>query len=69
MKNLYEKVADKVLPKFSEVCKNGKCKHPVCECGHCQRNYHIGKTGACTKLDLDLRVCKCKQFISPVSNR
>ena len=62
MKDYYEKVANRILPQFSEVCKKGKCKHLKCECGHCQRNYHIERNGKCTKLNFDLSVCKCKQF-------
>lgn len=62
MKNPYLRVADQILPKFSEACKQGKCEHPKCECGHCQRNYHIGRTGECTQLNLDLTTCPCKQF-------
>ena len=62
MKNIYEKVADRILPKFSDVCMRGKCKHPKCECGHCSRNYHISKVGACQRLTLTLEVCKCKAF-------
>ena len=64
MKNVYEKVADRILPKFSEVCKRGKCKHPICRCGHCQRNYHTGKVGECTKMTNDLFVCGCNKFQS-----
>lgn len=62
MKDYYEVVADRILPKFSEVCKKGKCKHPICECGHCSRNYHIGKTGKCVQLNMDLTTCKCKSL-------
>ena len=65
MKTYYEKISDKILPKFSETCKNGKCKHPLCECRHCSRNYHIGKKNECTKLNLDLTACNCKKFTSP----
>lgn len=66
MKDFYEKVADRILPKFSETCKAGKCKHPKCECGDCQHNYHIGKVGECTKINLDLTTCKCKKFKAKV---
>lgn len=62
MKNVYLKIADKILPRFREVCKRGKCKHQKCECGHCQRNYHDGKNGECMKLNLDLTTCNCKSF-------
>jgi len=62
MKIIEEKVADRILPKFSEICKQNKCKHPKCVCGHCSRNYHIGKTGECTKINLDLTTCRCKKF-------
>jgi len=62
MKNVYEKVADQILPAFSEKCKAGKCKHPICLCGHCARNYHIGRMGECTKMNLDLTTCPCKKF-------
>lgn len=62
MKNAYERMADRILPKFSEACKKGKCKHPKCECGHCQRNYHIGRNGECTKINEDLTTCRCKKF-------
>ncbi len=61
MKNTYEKVADRILPKFNNDCKKSKCKHPKCVCGHCQ-NYHISKNGECVKINLDLTTCKCKQF-------
>ena len=67
-KDYYEKVADRILPKFSEKCKQSKCKHPICKCGHCSRNYHIGKIGECTKINLDLSVCKCKKFLTPTQN-
>ena len=62
MKNYYEKVANRIFQKFSEVCKLGKCKHPKCECGHCQKNYHNSKTGRCLKIKPDLTTCRCKQF-------
>lgn len=62
MKNFFEKIADTILPKFNDLCGKGKCKHPKCECGHCSRNYHIGKRGACTKINQDLTTCKCKIF-------
>ena len=63
MKTLEEKIANRVLPPFNEVCGRGKCKHKKCECGHCQLNYHIGKTGECTKImDIHLTPCPCKKF-------
>lgn len=62
MKTIYEKVADTILPKFSEACKSNKCKHPKCECGHCQRQYHTGKVGECVKINFDLTTCPCKEF-------
>jgi hypothetical protein len=62
MKDFYERIADRILPKFSKVCQEGKCKHPKCKCGHCQRNYHISKNGGCTKINSDLTTCKCKNF-------
>lgn len=62
MKDIYERVADKILPKFSDKCKKGKCKHPKCTCGHCSRNYHIGRAGECTKINANLTTCKCKKF-------
>lgn len=65
MKHYLEKLADKILPKFSEICSKGKCKHAICACGHCTRNYHIGKTGECTKLNMDLTTCNCKKFFNP----
>lgn len=63
MKDIYEKVADRILPKFSDQCKRGTCKHLKCECGHCKRNYHIGKSGECLRTNFDLTTCKCKSFI------
>lgn len=62
MKDPYLRVADKMLPKFSEACKLGKCKHPKCKCGHCQRNYHMSRVGECTKINPDLTTCKCKKY-------
>ena len=64
MKDVYTKVADRILPKFSEVCKKNKCKHPICKCGHCSRNYHIGRGGECTKINLDLSMCSCKELLT-----
>lgn len=63
MKDIYEKIADRILPKFNEICRLNECKHLKCKCGHCSRNYHIGKFGECTKLNFDLTMCGCKQFI------
>ena len=63
MKDYYLRVSDKILPAFSEMCKVAKCKHPICECGHCSRNYHIGRTGECVKINPDLSTCGCKKFI------
>lgn len=63
MKNIYQKISNKILPEFKEICKKGKCKHPKCECGHCSRNYHIGKVGECIKLNQDLSTYNCKKFI------
>jgi len=62
MKDIYTKIADRILPEFSESCKRGKCKHPKCQCGHYQRNYHIGRFGECSQLNLDLTTCPCKRF-------
>lgn len=62
MKNFYLKIADKILPINNKVCQKGKCYHQKCKCGHCSRNYHIGKVGECTKINLDLTTCNCKKF-------
>ena len=60
-KSVYEKIANRIIPEFSETCKRGKCKHLKCECGHCQ-SYHINRIGECAQLNLDLTICKCRQF-------
>lgn len=62
MKHFYEKIADRILYRFSEKCKQNKCKHPICKCGHCSRNYHIGRIGNCTQINENLTTCKCKKF-------
>jgi len=62
MKDYYEKVADKLLPKFNEKCHKSECGHPICQCGHCARNYHVAGIDRCTRMNPDLTVCHCKQF-------
>jgi len=63
MKVCYEKVAGRILPVFSEKCKQLKCKHPICKCGHCSQNYHIARIGECIKINLDLSICKCRGLL------
>jgi hypothetical protein len=58
MKDIYEKVADRILPKFIEKCQKGKCNHPKGACGHCIKNYYVN--GQCTKINQDLTICNCK---------
>ncbi len=48
-------------------CKDGKCQHKKCACGHC-KNYHVW-WGSCTQINLDLTTCNCKKFQDKVNSR
>ncbi len=52
---------ENMLKPLTPKCKEGKCKHKKCLCGHCSQ-YHFARTGECLNLHLDLTTCSCKKF-------
>ena len=42
-------------------CKDNKCPHKKCTCGHCSR-YHFGWGWECCKINPDLTTCLCERF-------
>lgn len=48
----------------THTCKEGKCPHKKCKCGHCA-NYHCPHgQGECGKINLDLTTCHCNKFLT-----
>ena len=52
------------LKPLSDKCKDGKCTHKKCDCGHC-KNYHLGEW-ECLQISPLLRTCSCRQFYDVV---
>ena len=50
------------LKPLTSGCKDNKCTHKKCSCGHCSQ-YHFAGDGACCKINLDLTTCLCERFI------
>ena len=52
---------ENLLKPLTDKCKENKCSHQKCVCGHCSQ-YHIGRMGECAKINKDLTTCECKKF-------
>jgi len=46
---------------LTDKCKNGKCNHKKCICGHCSW-YHASRKYECWQINQDLTTCNCKKF-------
>lgn len=51
-----------ILKPLTDKCKNSKCTHKKCICGHCSQ-YHLSGKWECCKINQNLTTCECKQLI------
>ena len=52
---------ENILKPLTPKCKEGKCNHKKCKCGHCSQ-YHLGGKWECLEINQDLTTCNCKKL-------